>query len=97
MAGTDRADQDYLPLADIEINAVKTGRTEFILTGRGADRADYRIAMHSGVPIDQRTSQVLGEIFAQSDWRILRRARQPLHRGPQNRQRSEPRKSSKRH
>ncbi len=76
----EKADKGYVSVAEVEIDAVQPDRTGFVLTGRGQDRADYRLEMVLEMPIDQRTRAVLGELLAQSDWRILRRAPQPFKR-----------------
>jgi hypothetical protein len=36
--------------------------------------------MHLDIPVDRRTQTILGEMLAQSEWRILRRATTPLSR-----------------
>ena len=69
---------DYIPVADVEVSAVRPQRTGFTLQGTGADRAEYRVELELEVPVDQRTRSVLGEILSQSKWRIWRRVRQPL-------------------
>jgi hypothetical protein len=78
MPPTDDPDHGYVSVAEIEIDAVQPGRTGFVLTGRGGDRADYRIEMELEMPVDHRTKAVLAEILAQSDWRIQRRASEPF-------------------
>jgi len=80
MSPEEKMDNGYLSVADVEIDAVQPERTGFVLTGRGQDRADYRLEMVLEMPIDQRTRAVLGELLAQSEWRILRRAPQPFKR-----------------
>ena len=50
MPPTDDPDRDYVSVAEIEIDAVHPGRTGFVLTGRGGDRADYRIEMELEMP-----------------------------------------------
>jgi len=74
--------EDFVPVADVEIDAVQPGRSGFVLTGRGQDGADYRLAMELEMPIDGRTRQVLGELLAQSEWHIRRRAKHPFRRRP---------------
>lgn len=78
MPPTDDSGSDYVNVAEVEIDAVHPGRTGFILTGRGTDKADYRLEMELELPVDQRTRSVLAELLAQSDWRIQRRAHQPF-------------------
>jgi hypothetical protein len=69
---------DYLPVADIEVRAVRPERGGFSLEGTGADRAEYRVDLELEVPVDQRTRTILGEMLAQSRFRIWRRAGQPM-------------------
>lgn len=78
MTPADERDEGYVNVAEVEIDAVQPVRSGFVLTGRGSDRADYRLEVELEMPIDQRTRQVMGEVLAQSDWRVLRRAPQPL-------------------
>lgn len=82
MTGTSGSDSDYVRVAEIEVDAVTPGREGFLLSGRGADRAEYRLELRLDMPIDERTRAVLAELFSQSEWRILRRARQPAKNGP---------------
>lgn len=70
--------QDYVLMADIEVDAVAPGATGFTLEGRGSDDADYRLEMRVEVPLDARTRSVLGELLAQSGFRLFRRVRTPL-------------------
>lgn len=78
MPPTDEPGRDYVTVAEVEIDAVHPGRTGVILTGRGSDKADYRLEMELELPVDQRTRSVLAELLAQSEWRIQRRAHQPF-------------------
>ena len=64
----------YVRVADIEVNDVRPEQSGFVLQGRGADRADYRLEMHLEMPVDPRTRAVLGGLLAQSEWRVWRRA-----------------------
>ncbi len=80
MEAPKQGESGYVAVLDIEIDAVQPGRSGFVLQGRGADRAEYRLEMHMDIPVDQRTQTVLGEMLAQSEWRILRRAVHPLNR-----------------
>jgi len=75
---TKDAGNDYVPVAQLAIEAVRPGERSFELTGRGRDGAEYRVDMHLEMPVDRRTRTVLGEIFAQSEWRVWRRAKDPL-------------------
>jgi hypothetical protein len=78
MPPTDEPGNPYVNVAEVEIDAVHPGRTGFILTGRGSDKADYRLEVELELPVDQRTRSVIAELLAQSDWRIQRRAHQPF-------------------
>jgi hypothetical protein len=78
MTPAEERDEGYVNVAEVEIDAVQPGRSGFVLTGRGSDRADYRLEVELEMPTDQRTRQVLGELLAQSDWRVLRRTPQSL-------------------
>ncbi len=70
--------EDFVPVADIEVDAVEPVRTGFVLTGRGQDRVDYRLEMRLELPVDQRTRAVLGELLSQSEVRLWRRAPRSL-------------------
>ena len=74
MDSSENAGNDFLPVSDIEVDAVRPERAGFVLQGRGADRAEYRIEMRLDFPVDQQTQTVLGEILAQSEMRVFRRA-----------------------
>lgn len=69
---------DYVRVAQLAIEAVRPAAKGFELTGRGRDRADYRVELDLEMPVDQRTRTVLGELLAQSEWRVWRRAPRPL-------------------
>ncbi len=85
------ADAGLVPVADIEIDAVLPGRSGFLLEGRGADGAEYRLELHLDLPVDDRTRQVLGELFSQSEWKIFRRVEQsPLAKVRRERARQRP-------
>ena len=75
-----KAEEGYVVVVDIEVDSVRPEPAGFTLQGRGADRAEYRLEMHLDIPVDRRTQTVLGEMLAQSEWRILRRAATPLRR-----------------
>jgi len=75
-----QADKDFVTLVDIEVDSVRPERSSFVLRGRGSDRSDYQLEMHLDFPVDRRTQTVLGEMLAQSEWRILRRSATPLRR-----------------
>ncbi len=80
-------ENDFLPVSDIEIDAVRPERAGFVLQGRGADRAEYRIEMRLDFPVDQQTQAVLGEILAQSEMKVFRRAPASMRRPATLRQR----------
>jgi hypothetical protein len=67
-------DRDYVPVAEVEVDSVRPENHAFVLTGRGKDRADYKLEVTLEMPIDQRTRTVIGEILSQSQWRLWRRA-----------------------
>lgn len=79
MPAADQPGNGFLPVAEIAIDAVEPVREGFRLLGRGADASDYRLDMHLDVPVDQRTRTVLSELLAQTEWRLWRRARQPIN------------------
>jgi hypothetical protein len=80
MEASQKGENGYVSVVEIEINAGQPGRSGFVLQGRGADRADYRLEMHLEIPVDQTTQTVLGGMLAQSEWRILRRTTAPMRR-----------------
>ena len=75
-----KAGEGFVPVADIEIDAVRPERSGFVLQGRGADRAEYRVEMRLDIPVDQQTQAVLGEILAQSELKVKRRAPASIRR-----------------
>ncbi len=77
---TEPPTEDFVPVADIEIDAVQPAQSGFVLAGRGGDQAEYRLEMHLDMPVDRRTRAVLGEILSQSEWRLWRRAPRSLRR-----------------
>lgn len=78
MSPPEPADRDYVPVAEVEVDSVLPEGHAFVLTGRGQDRAEYRLEMTLEMPIDQRTRTVIGEILSQSQWRLWRRASRPF-------------------
>jgi hypothetical protein len=88
MPENNQSGDDYLPVAEIEVDAVEPARGGFRLTGQGADAADYVLDVHFDMPVDGKTKTVLGELLSQSEWRIWRRLRQPLK--PKYRSRARP-------
>ena len=86
MAAESQPDQDFLPVAEVEIDAVQPTRAGFVLRGFGKDSAEYRLDVHFDMPVDQKTHTVLGEMLSQSEWRIWRRVPALLrHRPDHNR------------
>lgn len=67
----------FVTVADIEIDSVVPTRSGFRLRGRAADGADYEIELHLDLPVDQRTQQVLAELFSQSELKISRKSGDP--------------------
>lgn len=77
MASNEHAGEDFVAVAELAIEAVRPSAAGFELTGRGRDRAEYRMELHLELPVDRRTQTVLGELLAQSEWRVWRRAPRP--------------------
>ena len=73
--------EDFVPVADIEVEAVRPEKGGFVLQGRGADRADYRIEMNLEIPVDRQTQAVLGEIQRKLPRRLFVPVEQG-HQGP---------------
>jgi hypothetical protein len=88
MAADQQLDQDFLPVAEVEIDAVQPARGGFVLRGTGRDSAEYRLEVHFDMPVDHKTHAVLGEILSQSEWRISRRAATVLRQHQPGRSRS---------
>lgn len=65
---------EFEPLAEIEVERVTPEAQGLTLSGQGQDRAEYRLTVHFDMPLDARTRTVLGELLAQSELRITRRA-----------------------
>jgi hypothetical protein len=82
------ADTDFQRLAEIEVELVKPDRNGFALTGWGSDRVEYRLDVHFDMPLDARTKTVLGELLAQSELSISRRAPPVLVPAPPRRDRA---------
>ncbi len=76
---TEKPGEEFLPLAEIEIDQVEATQRGFRLSGTGTDSGEYRLDMHLDVPVDQKTRAVLSELLAQTEWRIWRRPRSPLN------------------
>lgn len=78
MTSAHLSDEGFVTVAEIEVDAVAPAQSGFVLTGRGHDRADYRLELDLELPMDRRTRAVLGELLAQSEWRVRRRSQPPL-------------------
>ena len=63
----------FEPIAEIEVDEVRPERLGFTLTGQGPDRAEYRLDLRFGMPLDPRTRAVLGELLSQTELIISRR------------------------
>ena len=61
-------------LTEIAVDQVTPDRQGFTLTGLGEDRAEYRLDVHFDMPLDPRTRAVVGELLAQSELVISKRA-----------------------
>ena len=85
MATPPQQPEGYVPVADLEIDAVTPGREGFRMQANGTDGAEYLVEMHLDMPIDARTRAVLGEILSQSEIRVWRR---PVESLRQRRKRS---------
>jgi hypothetical protein len=70
----------YVPVAEIEIDAVVPARAGFRLDGRGADGTDYRVELHLDLPLSQQTHRVLGELLSQCEMKISRKPGSSLRR-----------------
>jgi hypothetical protein len=88
MAGDQQPDDDFLPVAEVEVDAVQSTRAGFLLRGSGKDSAEYRLDVHFDMPVDHKTHAVLAEMLSQSEWRIWRRAPALLHQPREGRRRS---------
>jgi hypothetical protein len=71
--------EDFVSVAEVEIEAVQPSRSGFVLSGRGRDSAEYRLEMELELPVDLRTRRVVGELLSQSRCRLWRRAPRSLH------------------
>jgi hypothetical protein len=76
MSPTKAQEQGFVRVAVVEVEAVRPRPQGFILDGRGADRADYRLELEFEMPLDPRTRSVLGELLTQSEWKLSRRVRE---------------------
>jgi hypothetical protein len=59
-------------VADVPIDEVLATPDGFVMEGRGADRAGYRLEMHFDWPVDARTKAVIAEILSQTEVRVMR-------------------------
>ena len=89
MALTQQPDEGFVPVVDAEVVAVQPETGGFLLQAEGRDGAEYRLEIHLDVPMDRRTQVVLGEMLAQSECRVWRRARPSLKGGRTRSQRTE--------
>jgi len=83
------AEEGFVPVADIQVDAVRPEKSGFVLQGKGVDRADYRVELRLDIPVDGQTRTVLGEILSQSDLKVLRRVQVSIRRS-KARQRRKP-------
>lgn len=83
----------YVPVAHLQIDAVRPRPSGFVLRASGEDAAEYLVELHLDLPINDRTRTVLGEMLSQSEFRVWRRTREPL-RGRRAQGASAPRKAS---
>ena len=74
MAGSMKDQEGFLPVATVEVDSARSVSSGFVLEGRGADGATYRLGMHLEMPLDRRTQTVLGEMLVQSVWNISRKS-----------------------
>lgn len=70
-------DQALDLLADVPIEQVHSTRDGFVLEGRGADRAGYRLELHLDWPVDAKTKAVIGEILSQAELKVMRWGSRP--------------------
>ncbi len=68
----------YVKVAEAEVDSVRPARGSFVLEGRGADRADYRLELLLEIPVDEPTRRVVGELLTQCQWRLSRKLNQPI-------------------
>jgi hypothetical protein len=64
--------QEFDLVADVPIDEVRATPDGFVMQGRGADRAGYRLEMHFDWPVDAKTKAVIGEILSQTEVRVMR-------------------------
>lgn len=85
----------YVPVAHLQIEAVRPRPSGFVLRASGEDAAEYLVELHLDLPINDRTRTVLGEMLSQSEFRVWRRPSEPLRgrrapSAPQSRNAQEP-------
>jgi hypothetical protein len=68
----------YVPVAHLQIDAVRPRPSGFVLRASGEDAAEYLVELHLDLPINDQTRRVLGEMLSQSEFRVWRRTREPL-------------------
>ncbi len=80
MNSSQTTEDEFFKVADLQVDTVHIERAGFVLKGRGADRAEYKIEMRFDFPVDKQTKSIVGEMLAQSELRVMRRAKTPLLR-----------------
>jgi hypothetical protein len=69
-----RSGDGFTLVADIPVEEVRTAAAKVVLQGYGADRQEYRLELHFGIPVDTKTRKVLAELLSQAEVRVSRRA-----------------------
>lgn len=80
MADASSTRDGFVSVASVQVDAVTPRNSGFTLQASGEDSAEYLLDMTLDMRLDRQTQTVVGEILAQSEWRLYRRARQPLKR-----------------
>jgi hypothetical protein len=62
----------YQLLAEIPVDAVRPDSQGFVMTGRSADGAEYRVGLRFEVPLDVKTRTALGEMLTQATVAVSR-------------------------
>lgn len=81
--------EGYMPVANVQVDSVTPRDNGFVVQANGEDSAEYLFDLNLDMPIDRQTQAVVGEILSQSEWRMWRRARQPLKPRLRNRAKSQ--------
>jgi hypothetical protein len=79
---------NLIGVADLEIVSAQPTRSGFTLWADGRDGGEYRIDMTVDVPMKGQTKAIVGELLAQSEWRIWRKVREPLRSGSRRKNRA---------